>query len=170
MSKVVAASPLLVADGHHRYETALAYQAEQRARGAESEGEPGGSEGRRRYRVRRSARSGGRAFRATTPSHGHPPGGVRAASGVRLPRALPPASNWNPLPLRGQPCWPRWRGPGALARRHCDRALAGHAASGGSGRRLRPRLEPHRRRSARLPPHDLAYEHDLAQPCASQYR
>lgn len=31
VAKVVAASPLLVADGHHRYETALAYRAEQRA-------------------------------------------------------------------------------------------------------------------------------------------
>jgi uncharacterized protein (DUF1015 family) len=31
VSKLVAASPLLVADGHHRYETALAYQAERRA-------------------------------------------------------------------------------------------------------------------------------------------
>lgn len=29
MAKVVGASPLLVADGHHRYETALTYQAEQ---------------------------------------------------------------------------------------------------------------------------------------------
>ena len=28
MAKVVGASPLLVADGHHRYETALSYQAE----------------------------------------------------------------------------------------------------------------------------------------------
>jgi uncharacterized protein (DUF1015 family) len=31
VAKVVGARPLLVADGHHRYETALAYQAEQRA-------------------------------------------------------------------------------------------------------------------------------------------
>ena len=31
MAKLVGASPLLVADGHHRYETALAYQAERRA-------------------------------------------------------------------------------------------------------------------------------------------
>jgi uncharacterized protein (DUF1015 family) len=31
VAKVVQAEPLLVADGHHRYETALAYQAEQRA-------------------------------------------------------------------------------------------------------------------------------------------
>jgi uncharacterized protein (DUF1015 family) len=30
VAQVVAARPLLVADGHHRYETALAYQAEQR--------------------------------------------------------------------------------------------------------------------------------------------
>ncbi len=31
VAKLVGASPLLVADGHHRYETALAYQAERRA-------------------------------------------------------------------------------------------------------------------------------------------
>ncbi len=31
VAKLIAASPLLVADGHHRYETALAYQAERRA-------------------------------------------------------------------------------------------------------------------------------------------
>jgi uncharacterized protein (DUF1015 family) len=31
VARVVGARPLLVADGHHRYETALAYQAEQRA-------------------------------------------------------------------------------------------------------------------------------------------
>jgi uncharacterized protein (DUF1015 family) len=33
ITRVIAAGPLLVADGHHRYETALAYQAEQPARG-----------------------------------------------------------------------------------------------------------------------------------------
>ena len=31
VARIVGAKPLLVADGHHRYETALAYQAEQRA-------------------------------------------------------------------------------------------------------------------------------------------
>jgi uncharacterized protein (DUF1015 family) len=34
VAQVIAARPLLVADGHHRYETALAYQAEQRSNGA----------------------------------------------------------------------------------------------------------------------------------------
>jgi uncharacterized protein (DUF1015 family) len=33
VAQVIAARPLLVADGHHRYETALAYQAEQRGNG-----------------------------------------------------------------------------------------------------------------------------------------
>lgn len=32
----LAAQPLYIADGHHRYETALAYQAEQRAQGADA--------------------------------------------------------------------------------------------------------------------------------------
>jgi uncharacterized protein (DUF1015 family) len=43
VAKVVGAKPLLVADGHHRYETALSYQAEQRAR-ASSSGEATGGE------------------------------------------------------------------------------------------------------------------------------
>src|ERR1700678_3798401 len=41
VAEVIGASPLLVADGHHRYETALAYQAEQRASApAPGPGEP----------------------------------------------------------------------------------------------------------------------------------
>ena len=42
VAKIVAARPLLVADGHHRYETALAYQAEQRAEVLSSGGDAGG--------------------------------------------------------------------------------------------------------------------------------
>ena len=34
----IAASPLVIADGHHRYETALAYQEERRAAGADDPG------------------------------------------------------------------------------------------------------------------------------------
>ena len=48
MAKLVGASPLLVADGHHRYETALAYQAERRAAGGGAgagAGEPGDEPG-----------------------------------------------------------------------------------------------------------------------------
>ncbi len=45
VAKVVQAAPLLVADGHHRYETALSYQAEQRSSeptsGTRSDGTPG---------------------------------------------------------------------------------------------------------------------------------
>jgi uncharacterized protein (DUF1015 family) len=47
VAKVVRAKPLLVADGHHRYETALSYQAEQRARTL-SAGE-GAADGRAGY-------------------------------------------------------------------------------------------------------------------------
>jgi uncharacterized protein (DUF1015 family) len=46
VAKLVGASPLLVADGHHRYETALAYQAERRAAASDADtgaGEPGGA-------------------------------------------------------------------------------------------------------------------------------
>ncbi|HUC14360.1 MAG TPA: DUF1015 domain-containing protein, partial [Acidimicrobiales bacterium] len=46
VAKVVGASPLLVADGHHRYETALAYQAERRASASaagQQADEPGGA-------------------------------------------------------------------------------------------------------------------------------
>ncbi len=42
VAKLVGASPLLVADGHHRYETALAYQAERRAAGGDAGGGAGG--------------------------------------------------------------------------------------------------------------------------------
>ena len=46
MAKLVGASPLLIADGHHRYETALAYQAERRAAGADADaGEQGDQPG-----------------------------------------------------------------------------------------------------------------------------
>jgi uncharacterized protein (DUF1015 family) len=44
VAKVVGASPLLVADGHHRYETALAYQAERRTTASDA-GEPGDGPG-----------------------------------------------------------------------------------------------------------------------------
>jgi uncharacterized protein (DUF1015 family) len=40
VAKVVGTRPLLVADGHHRYETALAYQAEQRTEELSSGGTP----------------------------------------------------------------------------------------------------------------------------------
>jgi uncharacterized protein (DUF1015 family) len=36
--RVISEAPLLIADGHHRYETALAYQAEQRAAGVSDPG------------------------------------------------------------------------------------------------------------------------------------
>jgi uncharacterized protein (DUF1015 family) len=39
VAKLIAPSPLLVADGHHRYETALAYQAERRAGASDGSGE-----------------------------------------------------------------------------------------------------------------------------------
>ncbi len=42
VANIVAARPLLVADGHHRYETALAYQAEQRAEVLSSGGDASG--------------------------------------------------------------------------------------------------------------------------------
>ncbi len=42
VAKLVGASPLLVADGHHRYETALAYQAERRAAGGDAGAGDGG--------------------------------------------------------------------------------------------------------------------------------
>jgi uncharacterized protein (DUF1015 family) len=46
VAKMVGAKPLLVADGHHRYETALAYQAEQRAeRLSAGQGSSGGDAG-----------------------------------------------------------------------------------------------------------------------------
>ena len=48
VAKIVAARPLLVADGHHRYETALAYQAEQRAEVAGGELRRGDAEGQLR--------------------------------------------------------------------------------------------------------------------------
>jgi uncharacterized protein (DUF1015 family) len=38
VAEIVAASPLLIADGHHRYETALAYQAEQAPSGPAERG------------------------------------------------------------------------------------------------------------------------------------
>ena len=41
---MVGARPLLVADGHHRYETALAYQAEQRTEELSSGGTPSGGD------------------------------------------------------------------------------------------------------------------------------
>ena len=38
VASTVASSPVVIADGHHRYETALAYQAEQRAAAGDSSG------------------------------------------------------------------------------------------------------------------------------------
>ncbi len=39
IAAVVGSAPVVIADGHHRYETALAYQAERRAAGADEPGE-----------------------------------------------------------------------------------------------------------------------------------
>ena len=96
---------VVIADGHHRYETALAYQEEQRAAGGRRprrrpDHDAGGGAGRRPAVVRPIHR----VLRGRSPD-------------FRARLARPSATSCRPAPTRPRACgssWPRWTGPGRM--------------------------------------------------------
>ena len=140
ISAAVAEQPVVVADGHHRYETSLAYKAEREA----ADGDAG--RGRRHPRLPRGA-GRGRAHRAR-----HPPAALRPAR--RTSTSSPPSRRGSRTPGRPPPTDrspPRWPTPGCLTLVLPDREVLLRPRPDALGRRARPRLEPPRRRPRRAP-------------------
>ena len=104
---VIAARPLLVADGHHRYETALTYQAEQRQQALVP---TSGADGLRRRAVLRR-----RTGRGAPPGPGHPPGRLRAAGGDRRGRRPGLRLRTGPTAAHGADLLARMAATGSLA-------------------------------------------------------
>ncbi|MGD0809480.1 MAG: DUF1015 domain-containing protein [Acidimicrobiales bacterium] len=177
VAKVVAASPLLVADGHHRYETALAYQAERRAKasGADAQGaalgDQGGERGEAGGERPGTVKAGYDAVLALVVELSEQQLQVQAIhrvvsalpAGFDIVGALGASFELEPTTAEGPKllfemdhvgalalitasgCWlatPRATGPAAGYELDSSRIDAALAA---------------------LPPHNLAYEHDIAQ-------
>jgi uncharacterized protein (DUF1015 family) len=170
VSKLVAASPVLVADGHHRYETALAYQAERRASasGADGHGGERGESGGERPGL---IKAGYDAVLALVVELSEQQLQVMAIhrvvsglpAGFDLPRALNVSFELAPTTAEG---------PKLLAEMAQVGALALVTASGcwlatprATGAAAGYELDSNRIDAAlaELPPHNLAYEHDIAQ-------
>jgi uncharacterized protein (DUF1015 family) len=171
VAKVVAASPLLVADGHHRYETALAYQAERRASAS------GGGRGADESRDERGEERGGDikagydAVLALVVELSEQQLQVMAIH--RVVSGLPAAFDLvgalgASFELRATTA----EGPKLLSEMARARALALLTASGcwlatprATGAAAGYELDSSRIDAALagLPPHNLAYEHDIAQ-------
>jgi uncharacterized protein (DUF1015 family) len=161
VARVVGAKPVLVADGHHRYETALAYQAEQRARvlsGGESAAERNGG--------------GDTAYNAVLTlvvelSEEH----LQVLAIHRLVSGMPAEFDFLEVLADGFDLEPTTTdGPALLAEMAARGALAVATASGNwlakprsGGADARYDLDSSRIDAAlhRLPPHALVYEHDL---------
>jgi uncharacterized protein (DUF1015 family) len=150
---VIAARPLLVADGHHRYETALAYQAEQRQKS------PGPARGRAGYDavlcyVVELAEEHLQVLAIHRVVSGLP-------AGTDVLGALVPVFELSPTDARGPALLARMADVGALA------VVTGQATYLASPRAEAPGTGPDldsRRADAavhHLPPHRLAYEHDV---------
>ena len=150
ISAAVAEQPVVVADGHHRYETSLTYKAEREA----ADGDAGDAGATLAYLVELvEDELTVHAIHRCSPASptdldlvaalapwfedGGPPPADRPVTAAMARRRLPHARA------------PRPRGaPPAPARR--------------AGRRPRPRLEPARRRaSPRSPPHELRFQHGV---------
>jgi uncharacterized protein (DUF1015 family) len=170
VDKVVTASPLLVADVHHRYETALAYQAERRANasGADAHGGGRGESGSERSGV---IKAGYDAVLALVVELSEQQLQVMAIhrvvsglpAGFDIARAL--SASFELVPTTAE-------GPKLLAEMAEVGALALVTASGCWLATARPtgaaagyELDSSRIDAAlaELPPHNLAYEHDIAQ-------
>jgi uncharacterized protein (DUF1015 family) len=165
VAKVVAASPLLVADGHHRYETALAYQAERRA------GASGGERGERGEKGAGGTKAGYDAVLTLVVELSEQQLQVMAIhrvvsalpAGFDLVGALGASFELKPTTAEG---------PKLLAEMAHEGALALVTASGcwlatprAAGAAAGYELDSSRIDAALagLPPHKLAYEHDIAQ-------
>ena len=140
ISAAVAEQPVVVADGHHRYETSLAYQ--QRAGGRRRRGRRGRGHARLRRRAGRGRAHGAR----------HPPAAVSGLpGGLDLVAALAPWFEDAGPPPAGAPDH-RGHGRRRVPRPRAARSRgAAPASARRPGRRPRPRLEPPRRRPRRPP-------------------
>ena len=167
VNKVVAASPLLVADGHHRYETALAYQAERRANASGADAHRGESGGERPGVIK----AGYDAVLALVVELSEQQLQVMAIhrvvsglpAGFDMARAL--AASFELVPTTAD-------GPKLLSEMAEVGALALVTASGcwlatprATGAAAGYELDSNRIDAAlvELPPHNLAYEHDITQ-------
>lgn len=165
VATVVGARPLLVADGHHRYETALAYQAEQRAQGPSSGAWPGAGAG------------GGTGHDAVlalvvelSERHLQVQAIHRLISG--MPAGFdflgPLADNFElePATTTGTGLLGEMAEKGALAVSTADGTWLGRPRPGGPDARYE--LDSSRIDAAlhRLPPHAVVYEHDAVRALA----
>ncbi len=159
--RVVGAKPVLVADGHHRYETALAYQAEQRARVASGGESPADRKG--------DGDTGYDAVLALVVelSEEH----LQVLAIHRLVSGMPAEFDFLEVLADGFDLEPTTTdGPALLAEMAARGALAVATANGNwlakprpGGADARYDLDSSRIDAAlrRLPPHALVYEHDL---------
>ncbi len=179
VARVVEAKPVLVADGHHRYETALAYQAEQRARvlsggespkesSAQSKGDEDANYEAANYEAANYEAPGYNAVLALVVelSEEH----LQVLAIHRLVSGMPAGFDFLEVLADGFELGPTTTdGPGLLAEMAARGALAVATASGNwlakprpGGADARYDLDSSRIDAAlhRLPPHALVYEHD----------
>jgi len=168
---VVRARPLLVADGHHRYETALAYQAERREQ-AQPRDQAELRQPAERRRADPTAARGRAGYDAVmayvvelSEEHLQVLAIHRVVSGLPagtdILGALSAAFELAPTDLSGAPLLERMAKAGTLAivTRHGAYLASPLAEVPGEG----PELDSRQADAAvrRLPPHDLQYAHDV---------
>ena len=140
IAAAISAEPIVIADGHHRYETSLAYRDERRA--DSPDGTAGGAEAVMCFVVELVDDE-----LSVGPIH-------RLLSGLPddldLVAALEPFFTVEPFEITGAGTVRRLQAEGALGLVTADRHLAAAPPARGHGRGPRPRLQPPRR-GPRLP-------------------
>ena len=135
IAAAISAEPIVIADGHHRYETSLAYRDERRA--ASADGTAGGAEAVMCFVVELVDDE-----LSVGPIH-------RLLSGLPddldLVAALEPFFTVEPFEITGAGTVRRLQAEGALGLVTADRHLAAAPPARGHGRGPRPRLQPPRR-------------------------
>jgi len=169
VAKVIDASPLLVADGHHRYETALTYQAERRAN-ASDVGECGGERSRGSGPRGDGAKFGYDAVLALVVELSEEQLQVMAIHrvisglpvGFDLVGALGASFELKPTPAEGPKLLSEMAHAGALALVTASGCWLATPLARGTAAGYE--LDSSRIDAAlvELPPHNLAYEHDIA--------
>ncbi len=153
VAAVIAARPLLVADGHHRYETALAYQTEQRQQSSIATPVPEGYDAVLCYVVE-LAEDHLQVLAIHRVVSGLP-------AGTDVLGALAPAFALSPTSATGPDLLARMLGTGSLAvvTREGSYLASPRVGAPGAGEDL----DSSRADGAlgNLPPHQLSYEHDV---------
>ncbi len=166
VAQVVAAKPLLVADGHHRYETALAYQAEQRAARLSSGAGSSGAASSGAGTPEGAAGYGALLAFVVELSEAH----LQVLAIHRLVSGMPAAFDFLGLLVDSFELEPASGDAAALLAEMASQGAMGVATSSGSwlarpcpgGADARYELDSSRIDAVlhRLPPHSLVYEHD----------